>query len=165
MGLCHMGKLTGTRHGEAANELVAFYLDKANELERSGQYFMAAIALAFAVETAILTYLLIEFDEENGGELKIPHSVNMSDLIAAANEIDVLNEPINIPSHVSDGENAGPPKYIAKDAIEKIRRFRNLIHPARLLKESFDPQTFNIEQLNELKEMCESVMHSLLHYI
>jgi hypothetical protein len=165
MGLYHMGKLTGTRHGDAANELLAFYMDKANKLEQSDQLFMAAIALAFAVETALLTYLLVEFGEENGGELKIPHSVNMSDLIAAANEIDVLNAPINIPSHISDEENAEPPKYVAKDAIEKIRRFRNLIHPARLLKESFDPQTFNIEQLNELREMCESVMHSLLYYI
>ena len=160
-----MSKLTGTIHGDAANELLAFYQDKANELERSGQYFMAAIALAFAVESAILTYLLIEFGEENGGELKIPHSVNMSDLIAAANEIEVLNAPIDIPSHVSDEENVAPPKYVAKDVIEKLRRFRNLIHPARLLKESFDPQTFNIEQLNELKDMYESVIHSLLYYI
>jgi hypothetical protein len=40
--------------------------------------------LAFAVETAVLTYLLVEFREENGGELKIPDSVNMWELIAAA---------------------------------------------------------------------------------
>jgi hypothetical protein len=160
-----MGKLTGTRHGDAANELLAFYQDKADELERTGQYFMAAVALAFAAETAILAYLLVKFGEENGGELKIPHSVNMSDLIAAANEIDILSASIDIPSHVSDEENATPPKYVAKDAIEKIRRFRNLTHPARLLKESFDPKTFNIEQLNELKGMYESVIHSLLYYI
>jgi hypothetical protein len=160
-----MGKLTGTIHGDAANELLAFYQDKADELEQSGQYFMAAIALAFAVETAILAYLLVEFGEENGGELKIPHSVNMSDLIAAANEIDVLRAPIDILSHVRDEENAAPPKYVAKDAAEKLRRFRNLIHPARLLQESFDPQTFSIEQLNELKDMYEAVMHSLLYYI
>jgi hypothetical protein len=160
-----MVKLTGTRHSDAATELLAFYQDKAAELERSGQYFMAAISLAFAVETAILAYLLVEFYEENGGELKIPHSVNMSDLIAAAEEIDILNAPIDIPSHVSEEENAAPPKYVAKDAIEKLRRFRNLIHPARLLKEAFAPQTFNIEQLSELKEIYESIMHSLLHYI
>jgi hypothetical protein len=85
-----MGKLTGTRHGDAANELLAFYGDKA----QSGQYFMAAIALALALETAVLTHLLVEFGEENGGELEIPDSVNMSELIAAANEIDILNAPI-----------------------------------------------------------------------
>jgi hypothetical protein len=58
-----VGKLTGTRHGDAANNLLAFYGEKATELEDSGQFFMAAIALGFAVETAILTYLLVEFGE------------------------------------------------------------------------------------------------------
>lgn len=158
-----MGKLTGTRHGDAANDLLTFYGDKVHELEEAGQYFMAAIALAFAIETAVLTYLLVEFGEENGGELEIPDSVNMSELIAAANEIDVLNAPINVPSHV--GENEDPPKHVAKDVVEKIRQFRNLIHPARALKESYDPRTFTHEQLKEFKAMYESVTHSLLYYL
>jgi hypothetical protein len=158
-----MGKLTGTRHGDAANELLVFYTDKLNELEKSGQYFMAAVALGFALETAVLTYLLVEFGEENGGELEIPDSVNMSRLIERANEIDVLNAPINIPSHVREDEE--PPKYVAKDVVEKIRRFRNLIHPARALKESYDPRTFTHEHLKEFKEMYESVMHSLMYYL
>jgi hypothetical protein len=42
-----MGKLTGTIHGGAANELFSFYADKAQELEEAGQFFMAAISLAF----------------------------------------------------------------------------------------------------------------------
>jgi hypothetical protein len=160
-----MGKLTGTRHGDAANELLGFYMDKVHELEGSGQYFMAAIALGFALETAVLTYLLVEFGEENGGELEIPDNVDMSELIAAANEIDVLNAPINVPSHVSDDEDATPPKYVAKDVIDKIRRFRNLIHPARALKESYDPLTFTREQLKEFKDIYESMVHSLLYYL
>jgi len=36
-----MGKLTGTRHGDAANALFAFYSDKAHELEEAGQCFTA----------------------------------------------------------------------------------------------------------------------------
>jgi len=36
-----MGKLTGTRHGDAANNLFEFYGDKVKELEGAGQYFMA----------------------------------------------------------------------------------------------------------------------------
>jgi hypothetical protein len=160
-----MGQLTGTRHGDAANELLAFYVTKADELEQAGQYFMAAIALALALETGVLTYLLVEFGEDNGGELEIPDSVNMSELIAAANEIDVLSAPINIPSHVGNDEDETPPKHVAKDVIDKIRRFRNLVHPARALKESFDPGTFTSEQLREFKEMYASVMHSSLHYI
>ena len=70
-----MGRLTGTRHGDAANALLSFYVEKAAELEDTGQYFMAAIALAFGIETAILTYLLVEFGEDNGGELQIPDDV------------------------------------------------------------------------------------------
>jgi len=160
-----MGKLTGTVHGDAANDLMAFYQDKVRELEESGQYFMAAIALAFALETAVLTYLLVEFGDENGGELQIPNSVNMSELIEAANEIDVLNAPIDIPSHTGDDEHTARPKHIAKDVVERIRKFRNLIHPARALKEAYDPRTFTHEQLTEFKDMYESVMHSLLYYL
>jgi hypothetical protein len=87
----------------------------------------------------------------------------MSSLIEAANEIDVLNAPINTPSHVREDEE--PPKYVAKDVVEKIRRFRNLIHPARALKESYDPRTFSHHHLKELKEMYEPVMHSLMYYL
>jgi hypothetical protein len=158
-----MSKLTGTKHGDAANELMAFYLDKVTALEEAGEYFMAAIALAFAVETSILTYLLVEFGADNGVELKIPDSVNMSELIRAANEIDVLNAPIDIPSHAR--EDNVPPKHIARDVIDKIRQFRNLIHPARALKEGYDPRTFTRDQLEEFKEIYSSITHSLLYYL
>jgi hypothetical protein len=134
-----MGKLTGTQHGDAANKLLAFYMDRVGELEDSGQYFMAAVALGLALETGILTYLLVEFGEENGGELEIPDSVNTSELIEAANEIEVLNAPINVPSQLRADEDETPPKHVAKDVVDKIRRFRNLIHPGRALKQSFDP--------------------------
>ena len=121
--------------------------------------------MALALETAVLTYLLVEFGEDNGGELEIPDSVNMSELMEAANEIDVLNAPINVPSQAGADEDETPPKHVAKDVVDKIRRFRNLIHPARALKESFDPHTFTHEQLTEFKEMYDSVMHSLLYYL
>jgi len=158
-----MGKLTGTRYGDAANNLFAFYRDKAQELEEADQYYMSAIALAFAVETSILTYLLVEFGEENGGELEIPDNVNMANLIEACNEIDVLNAPIDIPSHVRQDNKS--PKYVAKDVVDKIRKFRNLVHPAAALRGGYDPSTFTAEQLADFKEMYESVTHSLLYYI
>jgi hypothetical protein len=158
-----MGILTGTTHGDAVNELLGFYQNKVDELKRAGQYFMAAVALAFALETAVLAYLLVEFAEENGGELQIPDSINMSELIAAANEIDVLNAPIDIPSMIGGEKNKTPPKHVAKDVVDKIRRFRNLIHPARALKESYDPGTFTRDQLEEYEDIYESVLHSLLY--
>ena len=158
-----MGKLIGSQHGDAANDLLAFYGEKARELEEAGQYFMAAIALAFGIETAILSYLLVEFGEENGGELKIPDNVNFNDLVDAANEIDVLDAPIDTPSHVRDDDQK--PKHVAKDVVDKIRKFRNLIHPAVALRQGFDPRTFTQENLAEFNDMYESVIHSLLYYI
>ena len=158
-----MGRLTGTRHGDAANALLSFYVEKAAELEDTGQYFMAAIALAFGIETAILTYLLVEFGEDNGGELQIPDDVNFFDLINAANEIDVLSAPVNTPSHVRD--DGQWPKHVAKHVADRIRAFRNLIHPAAALRQRFDPRTFTKKDLEEFKNMYESVLHSLLYYI
>jgi hypothetical protein len=52
VGTTSMGKLTATRHGDAANDLLAFYREKVHELQESGEYFMAA--------------MLVEFGEENG---------------------------------------------------------------------------------------------------
>jgi hypothetical protein len=156
-----MGKLTRAKHAEQAQDLFCFYAERASELEERGQYFMAAIALSFALETAVLTCLLVGFGEENGGEPKIPDSFNMSELVSRANEIDVLNAPIDVPSHLSNVNS--PPKYVAKDVVDKIRRFRNLIHPARSLKESHDPRTFTKEQFSEFQEMFDSVTHSLLY--
>ena len=156
-----MAKLTGTKQVDAANLVFAFYADKAPELEELGQYFMAAIALAFGIDTAILTYLLVEFGEDNGGELEIPDDVNFFDLIGTANEIDVLSAPIQALSQVRD--DGQRPKHVAKDVVDKIRRFRNLIHPAVALRSGYDPRTFTEEILAEFKDMYESVMHSLLY--
>lgn len=123
------------------------------------------VALALAVETAVLTYLLVEFGEDNGGELEIPDSVNMSELIEAANEIDILNAPIDIPSLVGGDEETEPAKHAAKNVVDKIRRFRNLIHSAALSRNRTIPGTFTHEQLEEFKDMYESVVHSLLLHL
>lgn len=69
---------------------------------------------------------------------------------------DGMPQRIDIPSHAGNDEDKNPPKHVAKDVVDKIRRFRNLIHPARALKESYDPRTFTHEQLKEFKEMYES---------
>ncbi len=95
-----MGKLTGTHHGDAANDLLGFYVEKATQLEAEGQYFMVAVALALAVEAALLAYLLVEFGDDSGGELQIPDDVAFAALIEAANDIDVLRAPIDTPSQV-----------------------------------------------------------------
>jgi hypothetical protein len=158
-----MSRLTGTTHGDAANELMSFYTDQAKSLEAAGYYYMAAVALAFAVETAVLVYLLVEFGPENGGELEIPPSVGFADLIEAADKVGVLKAPIDCPSHVREDEKH--PKYLAKDAADKVRLFRNLIHPARALKEGWEPRSFDQKRMDELWEMAESVNHSLMYYL
>jgi hypothetical protein len=158
-----MTKLTGSQHGDAASALLGFYAQKAVELEESAQFFMAAIALAFGVEAAILSYMLVEFGEENGGEVQIPDDVSFLNLIDAANEIGVLRAPIDTPSHVRD--DGQKPRHVAKDVVDRIRRFRNLIHPAVALRQGFDPQAFTKKDLAEFREMYESVTHSLLYYL
>jgi len=50
----------------------------------------------------------------------------MAELIKVANEIDVPNAPINIPSLTGCDENTTPPKHVAKGEVDKIRRFRRL---------------------------------------
>ncbi|MHB1791808.1 MAG: hypothetical protein ACYCSD_05365 [Acidiferrobacteraceae bacterium] len=94
---------------------------------------MAATALALGIETAILTYLLVAFGEDNGGELQIPDDVAFFDLIKAANEINVLGAPIDTSSPVHD--DGQKPKRVAKEVVDQIRRFRNLIHPAAALQQ------------------------------
>ena len=74
-----------------------------------------------------------------------------------------MNAPIDGPSHVRQDNK--PPKYVAKDVVDKIRKFRNLIHPAAALREGYDPSTFTKEQLADFKDMYKSVTHSLLYYI
>jgi len=156
-----MGKLTGTHHGDAANDLFGFYIEKATQLEEMEQYFMAAVALALSVEAALLAYFLVEFSDDNGGELQIPDDVAFAGLIEAANDIDVLRAPIDMPSHVRDDDQK--PKHVAKDVIDQIRKFRNLIHPAAALRRRYDPHTFTKNDLEEFKDMYESVTHSLLY--
>jgi hypothetical protein len=159
-----MGKLTGTNHGDAANSLFAFYREKAAELEAASQYYLAAIALAFATESALLAYLLVEFGAENGGELEIPDSINFSELIAELEAIEALSAPIDTPSHIYEDKNVAP-KHVAKNVVQNIRQFRNLIHPGRALARSFDPASFTYEDLKEYKEMYDSIMHSLMYYL
>ena len=95
--------------------------------------------------------------------MEIPDSVGFRELIEAANALDVLSAPIDIPSHVGKGD--GRPKRVARDVVDKIRNFRNLIHPARALKESYDPGNFTLEQLEEFKEMYRSVTHSPMYFL
>ncbi|MGA2717184.1 MAG: hypothetical protein ABSG41_29235 [Bryobacteraceae bacterium] len=156
-----MGKLTGTQHGDAANDLLAFYEEESKKLESAGFYFMAAIALGFALESAVLTYLLVEWGDDNGGELKVPDNVAFSDLIEAAKELDLLSAPTIVPPGLAGDVEA--PKHLAKDVVDTIRRFRNLIHPARALKESFTPASFTADDLRDFKDKYWSVVYSLLY--
>jgi hypothetical protein len=47
---------------------------------------------------------------------------------------------------------------------ERIRTFRNLIHPVHALRKG-DLRKFTREQLEELKEMYDSLAHSLMYYL
>ena len=156
-----MGELTGTQHGDAANDLVAFYQVESEKLEAAGSYFMAAIALGLALEAAVLAYLLIEWGDDNGGELKVPDSVAFHDLIEGAKKLDLLSAPRKVPPELAGDVEA--PKHLAKDVVDTIRRFRNLIHPARALRDSFSPKSFTAGELQDFKDKYWSVIYSLLY--
>lgn len=153
-----MTKLTGTAHGDAANNLVIFYQEQANKLEKSRQYFMAAVALGLAMETVILTYLLLSLDEDAGSDVGIPASVSMAEMIAIANELDILSVPVGTVAV----EGTKPTMHIAKEVVDTVRKFRNLIHPARALSEEFNPRKLTKARYRELADMYHSVYGSLI---
>ena len=134
------GCIDGNQTGRCS-QLAARLLQVA-EVEDAGQYFMAAIALGFALETALLTYMLVELSDEIGGELEIPEPVNMAELIKAANYIDVLNAPIDIPSHATDEnpcrEVGGEAEQEGRPGEERPKRHRK--RRARRLRRSSRPR-------------------------
>jgi hypothetical protein len=151
-----MGSLSGERHGDAANELMAFYQEQAEALEAAGQWFMSAVALALAAESALVAYLLVEFYDQ-----RVSDRAGLADLISEANQYDVLTAPIDVPSHIR--EDGSLPKHLAKDVVDEVRRFRNLIHPAAALRHEFDPKNFDRAELEKYQAMYESLLHSLMY--
>ena len=117
--------------------------------------------VGFALEAAVLAYLLVEWGGDNGDELKVPDSVVFYDLIEAANELDLFSAPTKVPPELAGDAEA--PKHLAKDVVDTIRKFRNLIHPARALKDSFTPRSFTVSELQDFKDKYWSVIYSLLY--
>jgi hypothetical protein len=153
-----MGTLTGTNHGDAANRLMAFYQQQADKLEAAGSYFMAALALGAALETALLAYMLVEWGEDNGGELEIPDDFALDDLIRAAKKFDLLNA-------VKFQEAEAVPTRSVEEVIQEIQWMRNNVHPAKALRKSFDPATFDAGQYRKLRGIYIAVTDNLLHYL
>jgi len=153
-----MGKLTRTKHGDEANRLMDFYQEQANKLEEAGSYFMAAVALGAALETALLTYMLVEWGEENSGELEIPDRVALDELVRAAKEFDLLNA-------IKYQEAGKTVPCSVEDVIQEIQQMRNNIHPANALRKSFDPSSFGKEHYRRLHGIYGAVLDNLLHYL
>lgn len=155
-----MGVLTGTNHGDGANDLFLFYQQSSKALAASGQFFMAAVALALAAEAILLAYMLVEFQNQEAGDLQIPGEVGFSQLIEAAREAGVLSAPIDIPNHLGG---SARPDHVATDVVDKFRQFRNLIHPGKALRTGFDPRKFTEADYLSYCSMYDSICHSLLY--
>ncbi len=153
-----MGHLTGTSHGDAVNALLTFFQNEANKLEASGSYFMAAVALGAALESALLGYMLVEWGEDNGEEFLIPDGVSLDDLILAAKKFDLLNA-------IKFQEAGTVPARSVQDVVQEIQWMRNNVHPAKALKKSFDPATFDAGQYRKLRGIYGTVLDNLLHYL
>jgi hypothetical protein len=119
---------------------------------------MAAVVLGSALETALLGYILVEWGEDNGGELNIPDDVSLNDLIAAADHFELLNAVKFRESEIS-GEHP----------VEKVRReiqwMRNNLHPAKALRKSFHPGSFDQTQYERLRKIYRAVIDNLLYYL
>lgn len=153
-----MGKLTGTKHGDAVNALMKFYQEEADKLEGVGSYFMAAVALGAALETALLAYMLVEWDEDNGGELEIPDRVAMDELIEAAKQFDLLNA-------VEFQEPGKAVSTSVEDVIQEVQQMRNNIHPGKALRKSFDPSSFGAENYRRIHRIYGTVLDNLIHWL
>ena len=153
-----MGKLTGTKHGDEANRLMRFYQEQASKLEAAGSYFMAAVALGAALETALLAYMLVEWGEDNGGELEIPDRVALDELVKAAKKFDLL-------SAIEYQEAGKIVPCSVEDVIQEIQRMRNNIHPANALRKSFDPSSFGADEYRRLGAIYDMVLDNLLHWL
>jgi hypothetical protein len=153
-----MALLTGTKHGDTANELMQFYQDEAKKLEAAGSYFMAAVALGAALETALLTFMLVEWDEDNGGELEIPDKVCLDELISAAKSFDLLNA-VKFEDSRSQGARS------VESVIREIQRMRNNLHAGKALRTGFNPASFGVTQYQRLRDIYGAVMDNLLYHI
>jgi hypothetical protein len=153
-----MAVLTGTKHGDAANDLMVFYQDEATKLAASGSYFMAAVALGAALETALLAFMLVEWGEDNGGELKIPATVSLDDLIDAASEgnFDLLNA---VKFRGPNGECS------VQNVVRQIQITRNNLHAGRCLRKRFNPASFSSARYEKLKAIYGAVTDNLLYHI
>lgn len=137
-----MGKLTGTKHADDATALVVFYRNQARRLQKSKSYFMAAVALGAALEAALLAVMLVEWDEDNGGELEIPDDVRLHDLIEAAKQFDLL-------SAAEFKETKKKPPCSVETVIHEIQATRNNLHAARALRKSFNPASLKARESTE----------------
>jgi len=153
-----MAILSGTKHGDAANELMVFYQEEAMKLSASGSYFMAAVALGAALETALLAFMLVEWGEDNGGELKIPATISLDDLIDEASEgnFDLLNA-VKFKGPNGDCSVQG--------VVREIQSTRNNLHAGRCLRKKFNPATFGIKDYERLKKIFGAVTDNLLYHI
>jgi seryl-tRNA synthetase len=144
-----MGMLTESKHWEAANSLLRFHQEQAKKLEAARFYFMAAVALGAALETALLVFLLVEWDETRG-EVELPNKLTLEDLICAAKQIDVLN---------SVKYDSCTKTHSVEKVIHEIQWMRNNLHPTRALRQSFDPKLFDRDRYQS------AVMDNLLRNI
>lgn len=111
-----------------------------------------------ALETALLTYMLVEWGEDNGGELEIPDEVSLDDLIKAANQFELLNA-VRFKEPDLSGD------HPVEKVIREIQWMRNNLHPAKALRKSFDPASFEKAQYQRLREIFIAVTENLLHYL
>jgi hypothetical protein len=147
--------LTGTQHGDAVSELLGYFQGQVKKLEEAQAYFMAGVALGAALETALLGYMLVEWDEEHRVEAQIPADVALEDFIQAAEHFDLLNA-------VQFAEDGHSTSISVKTVIRDIQAMRNYLHPAKVLRKSLNPASFGEAQYKRLRNIYTAVIENLM---
>ena len=147
-----MAKLTCTKHGDQANDLVLYWRRQTKREVKARSWFMAALALGSALEAMMYAYFIIwTGDEENdpAKDENVPADMALFDLIEAAKQFDLL-------SSVKFKDKFG--EHAVEDVILEISRMRNNVHAGVALRKNFDPAKFTKRQYMRLQDIFDAVV-------
>jgi hypothetical protein len=149
-----MAKLTSTKHGDLANDLVLYWRKQTEREAKAQAWFMAALALGSALEAMMYAYFIIWSGDDGNDpskDEKIPDDMALFDLIGAAKEFDLL-------SSVKFKDKFG--EHAVEDVVLEINRMRNNVHAGVALRRTFNPAKFKKKDFLRLRDIFDAVVEN-----
>lgn len=147
-----MGKFTCTQHGDQANALVTYWRQRHEHEAEQEQWFMAALALGFALEAILYGYFIIWSGDDKGDAAKderIPVRWDLNELLGQAKQFDLLSAA-KFKDEFGD--------HAVQDVVHEIRDIRNNVHAGVALRNNFDPATFKKQDYLRLARIFDAVI-------